>query len=305
MSSSPTLTDIGYGASDDEHPSDDDDIYDCSDSNDDLDDTGDDVIVIGNDDLDDTGNDIVAVGNDVAATETKASEDDDTATSAATYPVINPSASVTDDDMDTAKRIVKKLWDSWFGRHFSTAHMKKGSKNESIVIKALKAQRWVLHVWDIGLVTMHEHPYIGVSADGIVEIRPPGQSETVYAALEVKTKTTAETIGKAITVRRYLGTDCTECNVGEEKWFKAVPWEYRAQVLHQATVFKLDRVLFVMATTTSLLYSVVVNVTAAQRAIYVQSLTRHGHLLMWAHDGGNVSTLICMPCRTMQQLVVL
>ena len=101
---------------------------------------------------------------------------------------------------------------------------------------------------------MTRHPLVGVSADGLMQLRPPDDHDMpVYAAVEIKTKISSALIAEARHVRSAYGA-YFECTVGSEVWFKAVPWAYRGQLVHQALVLSLDKVVFVMATVYGLIF---------------------------------------------------
>lgn len=62
---------------------------------------------------------------------------------------------------------------SWFSRAFSTKAMAAGTHNELAVMAALRNAPHVRSIFDIGLVALKSHPYIGVSADGVAFVYPP------------------------------------------------------------------------------------------------------------------------------------
>ena len=145
-------------------------------------------------------------------------------------------------------------------------------------------------VFDIGLVSMRQHPFIGVSADGIVHGKSPC-GETFLAPLEIKTKVAQRAIDDARKVEQRHGK-YFECAAGDEVWFDAVPYEYAGQVVHQAVVFQLNHVLFVVATVRGEIYRVLVHINQEQRQLYLTSLLRFKHLVSWAHTGGEVSDCV-------------
>ena len=135
---------------------------------------------------------------------------------------------------------------------------------------------------------MTRHPLIGVSADGLMQLRPPDDHDMpVYAAVEIKTKISSALIAEARHVRSAYGA-YFECTIASEVWFKAVPWAYRGQLVHQALVLSLDKVVLVMATVYGLIYSVVVDVPGSCRDTYLTSLLRYRSLLEWAYDNSPV-----------------
>eukprot|EP00750_Incisomonas_marina_P023508 INCI5038.2.p3 GENE.INCI5038.2~~INCI5038.2.p3 ORF type:complete len:213 (-),score=19.31 INCI5038.2:833-1471(-) len=181
--------------------------------------------------------------------------------------------------------MAKKLWASWFSGTRSTAEMKRGTKNEASVTRALATTEWVEAIWDVGLVAMESHPWIAVSADGLMLVHPPhALSEApMPALLEIKTKLSQPQIAKSKRTARTYGKYFS-CTVGSPQWFHSVPAEYRGQLIHQALVFGLARVVLVMATVTGILYSVLVTVPSHVRRVYLSSLQPYSVLCTWAHE---------------------
>ena len=185
----------------------------------------------------------------------------------------------SDEDM---REVATRLISNWFGRHRSSDDMIKGTKNEKSVMDCLRNQPWAIRVWDVGLVAMKRYRWIGVSADGIIEFDSP-QGHRVKATLEIKTKLAQQRINHAETIAAANGK-YFECVAGDTTWFASVPWEYRGQVLHQATVFNVDHAVFVMAKTSGLIYSCLVKVLPDHRRRYLASLLRYERLFKWAYD---------------------
>ena len=71
-------------------------------------------------------------------------------------------------------KIVERLCDSWFGRHFSTAAMRAGTVNEDNIIRQLLAGPVVVAFYDVGLLVSKKLGFIGASPDGIAWVRRPG-----------------------------------------------------------------------------------------------------------------------------------
>lgn len=205
-----------------------------------------------------------------------------------------PAARADAAESDDAKEVCTRLVSSWFGRHRPHEAMRKGSASErsSVIMQALRDEPWVQNVWKIGLVCMTRHPWIGVSADGLMQLHhlpnDHHHDTPVYAAVEIiKAKISSALAAEARNVRSAYGA-YFECTVGSEVWFKAVPWAYRGQLVHQALVLSLDKVVLVMATVDGLIYSVVVDVPASCRDTYLTSLLRYRSLLEWAYDDSPV-----------------
>jgi hypothetical protein len=219
-------------------------------------------------------------------------------------PVVMPNFSYESDNDNTGhdgedvkKMIAIRLCNSWFGRQKSTPDMKKGTANESSVIRALLKLKWVGKIYDVGMLAMQSEPWIAASADGVVQVQPPPGGDFVRASLEIKTKVSEATQATAVKVRKQIGSMYVECTAGNPLWFMTIPWAYRGQLIQQALVLNVDYVLFVMATVTGIVYVVLVKVPVETRTLYLESLKQYKRLVSWAHSssGDNIQVPTCFP----------
>jgi len=301
-----TTFELGYASSEEEHESDDDDD---DDDDDDCDGTGfigandsHDIGDIGdNDDLDAsnatakrtdrTVNGGGVGSNDGDALNTDGSHGATDADAQRTETIANNNSSratAQNGDVDASDKVTvaQHLAHSWFSRERSTPEMKKGTKNEKAVVKALRRQPWVRDLWEVGLVAMKDQPWIAVSADGVATVQRPekNREDIMTVTVEIKTKIASGPLQSARNVRRRQGTNYFECTVGTQLWFDSVPAEYRGQVMHQAVVFGFEATLFVVASVTGIIYSTLVLVPESARDAYLRSLLIYKDLVAWAHE---------------------
>ena len=182
--------------------------------------------------------------------------------------------------------MAKHLLTSWFSRTRSNDDMKKGTKNETAVMRALKAMPWTKGVWDVGLVAMKDHPWIAVSADGVAKVRRPRTEDYMTVTLEIKSKVKENTVARAERIRDGAGTNYWECKIPSEAWFRSVPAQYRGQLIHQALVFGFEAALFVVASVKGIIYSVLVHVPDGIRRQYLNAMLAYQDVVAWAHDSG-------------------
>lgn len=214
------------------------------------------------------------------------------------------------DELDNSETHVAGLLRAgWvFNRGLSTQAMKIGTGNEDSVIRAVRGLPWCSAVFECGLFAHKDEGYITASPDGVAVLkvkpgapgRPPelyavgdleldgdsggdGGVFSVHASLEAKTRVADATLTAARAVRSEFGRHFS-CRVGDDVWWRAVPPANRAQVLQQATVLGVDYVLFVTASTRTLVYCCLVHVPAVARETYKEALAKWDHLMEWAHS---------------------
>ena len=180
--------------------------------------------------------------------------------------------------------VAKHLLNAWFSRKQSTADVKKSAKGEPAVMRALREQEWIGAVWDTGLVAMKEYPWIAVSADGVVKVQRPSAEEWMTVTLKTKTKVTRNAVKQAERVRTSAGVSYWDCEVGSDAWYKSVPPQCRAQLIHQALVFGFDATLLVIASPKRIIYSVLVRVPRQIRQEYLNAMVAYKDVVAWAHD---------------------
>ena len=190
--------------------------------------------------------------------------------------------------------IFGRLMKSWFyasnsSKSVYATGMYKGTLNEPAVVEQVADFCDVLNVFDIGLVRSKECPYLGVSADGICVIKRG--TKTILASLEIKTRVNTQTETQAwdTKAKLSLGTfpvaGVGECTVGDSLWFSsAIPINHRAQIMHQAAVIDLQFVLYCVATTTSVVYSILVRIPPNARQLWINSAKTYAHLFEWIHQ---------------------
>ena len=123
-------------------------------------------------------------------------------------------------------------------------------------------------------------------SSGVWDAGPTLMSGEVLLPVEIKTMIAVDKLEWARSIRRRWG-GYFHVRVGDERWWVAIPAEYRAQVLHQMLVFGVRRGLFVVAdeTTSPVVFKAYVTATASQMEIYETSLTKWGSLFTWAFAG--------------------
>lgn len=169
--------------------------------------------------------------------------------------------------LKTEQEQFDNLIKGWFSSKVSTETMKRGSVNEAAVMDSLRATELVIGLFEVGLVSMKEVPYLACSPDGIAILRiesmqfenstPEGEGcgkNYCLASVEIKTRVSARTLGQSM---EFTSADPVSCEVGDTRFRQLVPTEHTSQLLHQATVLKLSYVLYVCASETEILYIVV------------------------------------------------
>ena len=121
--------------------------------------------------------------------------------------------------------------------------MQIGTDNEDITSRRFKSLPYVKSFYKCGLLISRNRQYIGVSPDGIAEIKLQ-DTDVVICAVEIKTRVVENTIGKAIEDNGTFG-GLVQCLYGDDRFKKCVPSENRLQLLHQAMVLGTSHGVFV------------------------------------------------------------
>lgn len=215
-----------------------------------------------------------------------------------------------DEDNDTAwdsasvglKACAESLVNSWiFNRDIATDDMKTGTMNESNIVGSIKKEKWCVEVFEVGLFQHKTKRCIAVSPDGVGKVILPGvavddRSNSVICSFEFKTRSSPILIQKGNDIRSQFG-HYFSCKVGDPIWWKAVPYVYRGQVIQQAVVLDLDYVVFIIASTTGLIYCCCVEVPEQVRQDYATALANYDCLVSWAHESLEGDKLPIVPAQ--------
>jgi hypothetical protein len=120
----------------------------------------------------------------------------------------------------------------------------------------------------------------------------------VRAVVEMKTKVSEALLALAQRIRNTHGA-YFGCTVDDAVWREAVPYDYRPQLVHAAVVTGMEWVLFVVASTSSIVYMVLVHVPAAQKAIYLDDMRMLSPFMDWAHhkERARMPAFVTEACR--------
>ncbi|GBG31278.1 Hypothetical Protein FCC1311_075012 [Hondaea fermentalgiana] len=204
----------------------------------------------------------------------------------------------------TSSALSRMLCAGWFhdknpdgGR--ANRAMAIGVINESEITRQLRKEKFVDSVFEIGLVQKKGRPGLGVSADNIIVIRPPGETNPaarIVAPLETKTKNSPRAQARLTKVSRRHGPYFC-CNVGSSKWFEAVPTESRGHLLHQAAIYDSEYVVFCVGTTMTINYVVLIRSPLETRQKWLQAFEEVEHrFINWAYAASPALSSSSIPC---------
>ncbi len=145
---------------------------------------------------------------------------------------------VVEADGAIQKELMQSCLKSWFGRFKSSTHMARGTSNEVPVALKFLQEDFVVDFFEVGLLQSKQHPFLGVSPDGVALTNNASVSNKV-ACVEIKTRVGDAPIRKATEAASDHGR-VVNCAFDDEVFKKCVPSEHRSQVLHQAWVCGLD-----------------------------------------------------------------
>jgi hypothetical protein len=118
---------------------------------------------------------------------------------------------------------------------------------------------------------------MGTSVDGVVVLHCPNEPNNFVAVIECKTATTDKTVSEARSrleqAHRLTGkfdSQCFHCNFND-RLFQVLVWDisYRIQVLHHSATTEIKRVLFVVASLRSIIYSCIVTFSESDLSHYI------------------------------------
>ena len=90
-------------------------------------------------------------------------------------------------DTDEQKQqMLDQCISSWYKRHKSSEMMAQGSDNEVPIAEQISQYDWIKDLYDVGLLEVTSHPYLGVSPDAIARIIV--HTLIVLAVVEMKTR---------------------------------------------------------------------------------------------------------------------
>jgi hypothetical protein len=169
----------------------------------------------------------------------------------------------------------------------AAAAMETGSHNEQNIIRDLRkflegsnVIEFASDPIEFGLVAQDSKQFLATSVDGLAVdariFRDTGDCMNATVALEFKTLSSQKRINDLRNVLANVPSNkhVLRCQFGDET-FKILVHEagYRVQVLHHATVLKLNHVLYCVATSTSIQCCLLVNFVDRQRETYESILT--------------------------------
>lgn len=178
------------------------------------------------------------------------------------------------------------LMDSWFSEKVSTEPMMRGSANEGPVIAHLRTMAFVRDVYEVGMLELSQHQELACSPDGVAlldsnpsvssHLEGDGDLEVDgnrvwIAPVEVKTRVSPNTLGTSIVL---TSAEALFCDLGDEVCHKYVATEHLAQVVQQVTVLGAQFAVYIMASETGVLYTVVMRVSDAMKVVCLETLKR-------------------------------
>ena len=110
-----------------------------------------------------------------------------------------------------------------------------GAWNEDAVLVAFSNLPFVKKVFSCGLFKSHRFPWLAASPDAIA-VLASNDSRLVCSVIEVKTRTTENTIVEAEGIAAKHNGKYILANIEDDIWNDAVPWDHSNQVLLQLAV---------------------------------------------------------------------
>ena len=182
----------------------------------------------------------------------------------------------------------KLVFTAWFSKSRSDEAMKRGQVNEAAVMNAIRGFTFIEDAREIGLLCRKNKPWFGVSPDGILlAVRREGERferNKHVIIVEIKTGVSQAGAHKALT---NSNAEYQHCVCGDNKWFELVDKDHRAQLLMQAYVINLRRVLYVRATEHGIASVVIVEFDDAHIEAGEKALSGVEEVVKWLHEPSN------------------
>lgn len=196
----------------------------------------------------------------------------------------------------------------WFNSKVSTEAMMRGTANEGPVIQFVRNLSFVASVYDVGMLALTRHPHLACSPDGVALIKADasvsdfleGEGDiqcsgmTLWMApVEIKTKVAATSLGDTLTLTR---AEPVFCCISDGVCRRFVPRDHLVQVVQQATVLRSTFAMYVVASETGVMYTVVAKVPAHLREICRNSLNAVAEgIVRWAHEpDGSIPSFVAV-----------
>jgi len=122
----------------------------------------------------------------------------------------------------TPSETFQALLKSWFNQSRSTTNMIIGAWNEDAVLVAFSNLPFVKKVFSCGLFKSHRFPWLAASPDAIA-VLASNDSRLVCSVIEVKTRTTENTIVEAEGIAAKHNGKNILANIEDDIWNDAVP----------------------------------------------------------------------------------
>ena len=164
-----------------------------------------------------------------------------------------------------------------------------GSRNEHFVLKCVNSLidfddniELLNGPFDLGLVISKDHPWIGTSIDGYADMK--FGDKKACTTIEIKTVCTDNTLSAAQIARSQMDI-VTYCDFGDQNFLRGVrSIAYRTQLLHHACVMSCNKVLFLVASSTELIYALVITISDDDIMFYRSIVDIAASPIKWAHQ---------------------
>lgn len=145
----------------------------------------------------------------------------------------------------------------------------RGTVNKAPVLAFVGLLSFVHAVYDVGILALRHHPYLACSPDAVALVKSDASmsdllqahkdvhfdGETFWIApVEIKTKVAASPVEGTLPL---ISTDLVFCSIGDDKSCSIIPREHLMQVIQQATVLNSSFAMYIVASETGMMYTVV------------------------------------------------
>ena len=162
-----------------------------------------------------------------------------------------------DDDVNLIepKALLCDLMSSWFSSARSTESMMRGTINEPAVMEALTSKDFVIAVFEVGMLALPSSPWLACSPDGVALIKVQDVDDLVVCPVEIKSFVASSSLDRMLA---SASVSVIYCEVGDDIFRKIIPDGHIGQLLMQMVVLDSHFIVYVAASETGILNTVVV-----------------------------------------------
>ena len=191
------------------------------------------------------------------------------------------------------------LVSGWFNSMRSKEPMKRGTANEFAVLKAISKERFVAGLFECRMLGRKGCNWLACSPDGVlllnlketpflntVGTEGRARNDEVLASIEIKTNVADSALSRAV---ELATAEDVFCHVGDAICQNYVPDDHLFQIFHQMIVLSINYSVYVIASETGILMTVVMTCSTEKLISCCETLRIiAAPLVSWVHEDSQI-----------------